>query len=196
MPVYSVLVVGLRAPRQYGGNGYSCETPIRSTVCYLTLNHAGFWCLCKSEPLSLQRDKNSDHVPFRFAAFADPPYNQANPASRRHRHHGSFLWFPLRAELPTMGSGRCPTWPAPRPGSGLANHVRCAPSEAIGSPAGDLSPLDLGPGQRPTPSDLWKDRNIVRAELEGPGPPPAHGAVPGAGLVETFPFSIRPEFLA
>jgi predicted nucleic acid-binding protein len=37
-----VLVVGLRAPRQYGGNGYFWETPVRSTACYPTLNQAAY----------------------------------------------------------------------------------------------------------------------------------------------------------
>ena len=40
MPVFSVLVVGLRAPPNMEETGI-WETPIRSTACYLTLNQAG-----------------------------------------------------------------------------------------------------------------------------------------------------------
>jgi hypothetical protein len=60
----------------------------------------------------------------------------------------------------------------------------------------DLGPLDLIPGQRPTPGDLLEDRSIVGSDLQGSRSSATHGAAPRAGRGDQSQPNSRPEFLA
>ena len=44
----------------------------------------------------------------------------------------------------------------------------------------DPRPLDLEPGERPTPSDLVQDRSVMGSDLQGTRFSAAHGATPVA----------------
>src|SRR5262249_28798981 len=60
----------------------------------------------------------------------------------------------------------------------------------------DPSPLDLIPGQGPTPSNLLEDRDIVGNDLQGSRSSATHGAAPMAGKKDRFQLTSRLEFLA